>query len=66
MLFKFLEEQKKPQTLDSIMEFVESQKEIPRSTIRARLSEMRLRGIKIDDEVKKIEKNGEGWIVSHA
>lgn len=66
MLFKFLEEQKKPQTLDEIMKYVEEQKEIPRSTIRARLSEMRLRGIKIEDEIKKIEKNGEGWIVSHA
>ncbi len=66
MLFKFLEEQKEPRTLDEIMQFVDSNKEIPRSTIRARLSEMRKKGIKIDNKVRQIEKNGEGWIIKNA
>jgi len=66
MLFKFLEEQKEPRTLDEIMQFVDSNKEIPRSTIRARLSEMRKKGIKIDNKIRQIEKNGEGWIIKNA
>lgn len=67
MLFKFLESKEEPQTLDNIMEFIEkSDKPIPRSTIRARLSEMRKRGIKINDELRQVVRNGEGWTVKDA
>lgn len=71
MLYRFLEEKAKekakPQTLDNIMEFIDrSDNPIPRSTIRARLSEMRKKGIKIDDEVKQIERKGNGWIIKNA
>ena len=63
MLFKFLSESEEPQTLDQIMSFVDDNQPIPRSTIRARLSEMRLRGVKIDDEIRKIEHKEKGWVV---
>lgn len=44
------------------MQYVESETDTPRSTIRARLSEMRKKGFKIDDKTFIVEKNGEGWV----
>lgn len=67
MLFEYIASQDKPQSLDSIMNYIENQnKDIPRSTIRARLSELRQRGIKIDNIVKKLEKNESGWVVNQS
>lgn len=62
MLISFLTKQKTPTTLDAIMQYVESETDTPRSTIRARLSEMRKKGFKIDDKTFIVEKNGEGWV----
>jgi Zn-dependent peptidase ImmA (M78 family) len=62
MLISFLTKQKKPQTLDEIMKFVEIEAGVPRSTIRARLSELRKKPVKVDDKLFIAEKNGEGWV----
>jgi len=62
MLISFLTSQKNPQTLDEIMKFVEKETNIPRSTIRARLSELRKKPVKVNDKLYNAEKNGEGWV----
>lgn len=67
MLFEYIASQDKPQSLDNIMDYVgKENKDIPRSTIRARLSELRKGGIKIDNTVKKIEKKEAGWVVNQS
>lgn len=63
MLVNFLKDQKTPASLDAIMEFVEKNSGIPRSTIRARLSELRKKGLKVEDKLIKAENNGVGWIL---
>jgi len=62
MLISFLTKQKTPISLDAIMEYVENETGTPRSTIRARLSELRKKGVKIDDKLFIAEKNGDGWV----
>jgi len=62
MLISFLNSKKKPQTLDDIMQFVEKEMQVPRSTIRARLSEMRKKPVKIDDKLFLAVHNGDGWV----
>ncbi len=44
------------------MKFVEKETNIPRSTIRARLSELRRKPVKVNDKLYNAEKNGEGWV----
>lgn len=61
-LISFLNSKKKPQTLDDIMAFVEKEMKVPRSTIRARLSEMRKKPVKLNDKLFLAEHNGEGWV----
>lgn len=66
MLFEYIASQDKPQSLDNIMNYIEKEnKDIPRSTIRARLSELRQSGIKIDNTIKKLEKKESGWVINH-
>lgn len=62
MLISFLNSQKKPQSLDDIMKFVEKEMKVPRSTIRARLSEMKKKPVKLDDKMFLTEHNGDGWV----
>jgi len=63
MLITFLNTQEKPATLDDIMKYVDEQTGTPRSTIRARLSELRKKPVKIDEKLFVAEKNDEGgWI----
>ncbi len=62
MLISHLIKQEKPITLDEIMKFVDEETGTPRSTIRARLSELRKKPVKIDDKLFVAEKDGEGWI----
>lgn len=66
MIVNFLKVQKEPATLDKIMDFVDKECGIPRSTVRARLSELRKKGMKVDDKIFKVENNGKGWIVKNA
>jgi len=64
MLVNFLKGQKEPASLDKIMNFVDKECGIPRSTVRARLSELRKKGMKVDDKIIRAENNGEGWIIT--
>jgi len=56
LLVGYLQNSKKPKTLDEIQKFIERIRPIPRSTIRARLTELNKTGV--------IEQNDEGWVIS--